>query len=206
MSQSRLRIAVSGPAGAGKTTLVNALASELSLPVIEEGLLPLYSAQVAYKQASQAPGALPDVKKRALSDWMRSFFDWCGARELTYAQLTDFVADRWELDIFGYWLHAFVQSETYEDTSRLHDIFLRRSQEFDLFVMLPAGNFQVDEHNEAGLRRQTSYNRSVLTQSSFTGLLCQVPGSIARYVPLAVEPIETRVADIVRIASRLRGG
>ncbi len=206
MAKGRLRIGVSGPAGAGKTTLVKALAADLSLPIIEEGLRALYDAQVAYHHASRTPGTPPEVQKRALANWMQTYFDWCDARQAAYAQHPDFVADRWELDLFGYWLHAFVQHNTFDDTRRLHEIFLQRSREFDLFVMLPVGDFEAEERNEVGLKRQTSYNRSVVTHSSFTGLLFQVPGSAPRYVPLAVEPVEKRVADIVEIARALRAG
>ena len=204
MAKRRLRIAVSGPAGAGKTTLVKALAAELSLPIIDEGLRALYDAQVALHQASRTPGTPPDVQRRALTNWMKTYFDWCDVRGAAYSQHPDFVADRWELDLFSYWLHAFVQYNTYDDTRRLHEIFLERSREFDLFVMLPVGTFDVEEHNEVGLRRQTSHNRSVLTQSSFTGLLFQVPGSAPRYAPLLVESVERRLADIVEIARTLR--
>lgn len=204
MTSRRLRIAVSGPAGAGKTTLVKALAGELSLPILNEDLLGLYEAQVAFQRIAAAADTTIDLQRSALETWKKSFFDWCDARELAYAQHPDFVADRWELDIFGYWLHAFVQIDTYEDTRRLQELFLRRGAQFNLLVMLPVGDFPVEARNEDGLKRQTSYNRSVLTQSSFTGLLSQVPGSMTTYAPLAVEPVEKRVADIVRLVEKLQ--
>ncbi len=204
MSSRQLRIGISGPAGAGKTTLVRALASQLSLPIIDEDLVALYNAQGAFQQVVKDTAAPAAVQRRALVDWMRTYFDWCDARDSAYAQHESFVADRWELDLFGYWLHAFVQYDTNEDTRRLHDIFLRRSREFNLLVMLPVGDFAVDAHNEVGLKRQTSRNRSLLTQTSFTGLLAQVPASIARYVPLEVKPVEDRVADIMKIAANLQ--
>lgn len=205
MTSGRLRIAVSGPAGAGKTTLVNALAAELSLVRLEEGMRDIYDKQTAFREARKATGTPPEVLERAFAEWKRSYFDWCNARFAAYSRHADFVADRWELDMFGYWLLSLVQYHTDEDTLQLKRIYLEHSRQFDLFVMLPPGDFDIEERNEAGLKRQITYNRSVLTHSCFLGLLSQLPGSTPRYIPMQPESVEKRVADIVAIAKTLRG-
>jgi len=195
-----LRIAVSGPAGAGKTSLVLQLADALSLPVIEEGFLDIVAAQEEYRRSGHVLGTPPSPEQRlALSRWMASYFDWCKKREAAYEKYPSYVADRWELDILGYWMQAFVQHDPWDETIRMRDIFLRRSLEIDLVVMLPMGNFDAGARNDVGLRRQTSRVRSLITQLSFAGLLAAVPDSVGRYSPSTVEPTEKRVADIVRM-------
>lgn len=193
-----MRIALSGPAGAGKTALANALSAELELPIVQEGLVPVYNARVAYTQMTKIGNATYSDVLRVFDQWKASYFRWCEDRALIYARHNSgFIADRWELDALGLWLHAFVQHDTFDETNRLRDIFMNRARSMDLVVVLPVGNFPAGETNEDGLRRNSIHNRSLLTQFSFTGMLSLMPASVKRYAPLQVEPVEKRMADIV---------
>lgn len=129
MSETGLRIALSGSAGTGKTTLGRRLARELDLPFVEEGM-----------RARLEDGL--DLHGLEIAGWC----DLCEELWSEHAQRMDaalgdaggFVADRSSLDFAAFWLHYGL----YEEVER-SDAFMRRmierARDYDRLLLFPWG-------------------------------------------------------------------
>jgi adenylate kinase len=90
-TNNKLKIVVSGFPGTGKTTLVNALSKELSLPIIQENMFEIGSLNrdlnIAIKQGRKQD--LPTLIKQ----YSESFLDWDAKRGFSYQGHEGFIAD-----------------------------------------------------------------------------------------------------------------
>jgi uroporphyrin-III C-methyltransferase len=125
VSAGRLRIAVTGSAGVGKTTLVEALAPALGLPIVpeetrarlERGERPL---------STLSPGDVAPAAEELWEDRRRS-----------EAQLTSFVADNCSLDFAAYALHHGATDEV--RMARLLEETRSACARYDAILLLPWG-------------------------------------------------------------------
>lgn len=87
------RIVISGPVGAGKTTLAHALAERLGIPVIAENRAVLLGHLRAWRQLRADPQR-QDERGPALQRLFETFFHWAEERDRLYRAHEAFVADR----------------------------------------------------------------------------------------------------------------
>lgn len=134
---------------------------------------------------------------------MKTYFDWCEQRQHEYtAAQTGYVADRWELDLFGTWLRTFspYQPASREILNEHAKALLERVKEqvmrVDLVVMLPVPDAGVADLNEVGLRRVNDYPSLLLSHANTLGLMQLVGPGVPLYAPVAVESVEKRISDI----------
>jgi len=120
------RIAFSGSAGTGKTTLARAVAERLGVPYIEEGFRRrVDEGLLLYK--------LDDAQRR---DLMRDM--WVEQRALERAASDGFVSDRSSVDFAAFWLHyGLVDAES--ETERFLAEMQRDAAEVDRVVLCPWG-------------------------------------------------------------------
>lgn len=120
------RIAVSGSAGTGKTSLGRHLARELGLPFVEEGMRARLEAGL-------------DLHELGLEGWAALIEElWEEHRAAQAAAPDGFVADRSSLDFAAFWLHYDLCALP----ERSADFLARMraaAADYDLVVMLPWG-------------------------------------------------------------------
>lgn len=124
------RIALSGSAGTGKTTLARRLATELELPYVEEGM----------RRRIESGLELHRLDARGLTELIDELWnEQCAAEDAAIAGSGGFVADRSHLDFAAFRLHYGLV----DDLARTHTFMERAVQRahegLDLLVSLPHG-------------------------------------------------------------------
>ncbi len=123
---SGLRIAFSGSAGTGKTTLAKAVAEHLGLPYIEEGFRKrVDQGLILYK--------MNDAQRR---DLMRDL--WREQLEQELAAAEGFVSDRSSVDFAAFWLH-YALTDAESETAEFMAEMERETERTDRIVLCPWG-------------------------------------------------------------------
>jgi hypothetical protein len=199
-----MKIVISGPAGAGKTTLARALAAHTGLPLIEEGLSAIYQAKGAFRELAARPQTPPKLIEQALLRWMSACFDWLDERDRRYRQSDGFIADRWEADLLGVWLRVFTRYRPDTATLRIHRMMLERAATLDLAVVLPWRETPAETLNEQGLSRQQSASLSLMSGSLLHGLIAPCEGLTKLFIPADVDDLPARLARVLAAVEELQ--
>jgi len=123
---SRPRIAISGSAGTGKTTLGRALAAQLGVPFVEEGM----------RRRIEAGFRPHGYGAREWALLVRELWDEHRAGE--DAAVDGFVADRSSLDFAAFWLHYGLHEDV-DATERFVAEMRAHAASYDRIVLLPWG-------------------------------------------------------------------
>ncbi len=121
------RIAISGSAGVGKSTLARALAAELGLPYIPEGMRE-YLESGAPNLHTLGPDGLRTLVLRL----------WAERQEREAAACNGFVADRASYDFAAFWLF-YRFAEPGDPVTEAYLAATMDSSRYDLVVVLPYG-------------------------------------------------------------------
>lgn len=180
-----MKIAVSGTAATGKTTLAGRLAQALGLPVIDEGYERLFVDPAAYNTgAPQLAAAMQTVleEKRA--------------RE---AAAGGFVADRCPIDLFHLWLGKNLWRMD-EDTRRFHEACRSFTQAYDHVVIPSWGGVPLAQSSEGGAKQRVMNEWVQLrNHAAITGYAhLWLPADRIIEIPPAVARLEARVDFVLR--------
>lgn len=126
------RIAFSGSAGTGKTTLARALAERLDVPYIEEGM----------RERVRAGLALYKMNDDQRRDLMREL--WNEQREQELAAKEGFVSDRSAIDFAAFWLH-YALNDAEEETQAFFDFMLEESRRVERVFLCPWGVLSLED-------------------------------------------------------------
>lgn len=123
---SARRIALSGSAGTGKTTLARALAARLDLPYIEEG----------FRERVKRGLKMYKLDERQRRELMRDM--WEEQRERELAATEGFVSDRSCVDFAAFWLHYDLM-DAVDDTREFMEFMGAEVERVDLILLCPWG-------------------------------------------------------------------
>lgn len=196
MSAKTLRIAISGPNASGKTTLANAVSATYQIPVIQEGVAPVFNAQATFNKLRRDRAPVEEVV-RARARWIQSFVQWVKDRDAEYARHENFVADRWEADLLDFWL-VFMRNE--KDVDPLTIQFLKslttRAKELDLVVVMPFAAPLAGEKNDVDMMRNSSLTNRLLNSMLTTGIIHNLSNVRVLKIPPTVVSVEDRLGLI----------
>ena len=126
-----MRIAVTGSAGTGKTTLVEALAERLDVPVVPEGM----------REYLERTGVdLHDLAPFELRELVETLW----GQRLEQEAVGPFVADRCSVDFAAFWLLYRFHHQPGVDTDAWMAAFRERARIYDRIVLLPHGAFDLE--------------------------------------------------------------
>ena len=175
------RIAISGSAGTGKTTLAKALADRLQVPYLEEGFRKRLEKGLDPHDLSQAEfqGLLMELYEEAIAATAR-----CNG---------GFIQDRCPLDFLAFWLHYGFWREDAESAA-----FYARVQkdldQYDHVIVLPWGAFDI----AADSIRSTNRWLQLKYQALFEGLAHRLaPDGKLLWMPVEPTGKAERLAYVV---------
>ena len=175
------RIAISGSAGVGKSTLAKALAAECGVPYIPEGMR-------EYLESTKVD--LHDLGVAGLRALVLRLWE---ERQEAEARYSSFVADRASYDFVAFWMfYGFAREDA--DTERLISGALRRDRYDEVFV-LPWGSIPL----VADGIRSTNRFAQLQVQAMIAGL-CSEFGPTVTWV--SEVSLAERVAFVRRKFSR----
>jgi predicted ATPase len=199
MSSRKLKIAVSGFPGTGKTSLVKALGEKFDIPIIQENMLPIRNAEKDFATArmQRRTEDLPALHAALVE----SFVSWDAGRTKEYQARDSFVADRWEADLLDWWLVRFGQGRASVDsvTTSLLKNFQEKSKIFNFVVITPVQKPFSFEPNEQGNTRSANLTMHVLNMAVTAGLVQHFTDLPALFIPNEPMSVEERV-DFVSAA------
>lgn len=208
MQQSRrLRIAVSGYVGTGKSELCLTLAGKLRLPVIPENMTGIARAGVRFTHALRAFRADPRAEdpapsRRAL---VETFLGWTADRAALYADPSGFVADRWEADLLAWWLISNLIDDD-ATTVALVEAMQTQVSLFD-YIVFPhltkpfVGKGTV---NTDGLVRAGSFSQHIAYHTMLAGLMQELTRTRVIRLPQNVETAEERAEYVLNVIANDR--
>lgn len=176
MPQSgKLKIAVSGYIGSGKTTLCRELATRLGLHMIEEDLIDLTLAGELCNNTIREHGDRKQAVVGAKEELARIYDAWSTQRSQALRDHDRVIADRWHADLLVWWLQDFktVFGSIERATTRLFREMNTWAAQLDYIVLTP---FQkpfaaLGEANSAGMARYPNQTDHLLFQSLLRGLI-----------------------------------
>ena len=174
-----MRIAISGSAGIGKTTLARQLAEYYKIPMIAEGV----------REYLREKGlTLQEARAQSLYDFQTAI--WQRHSYLTQ-KYPDFIADRSFVDFLVYasyhispeadWLPEYINKVA------------SYAYAYDLIIILPFGNFPIvsDGTRKTNPLYQRDIHRSVIdTAERYAVTVCKITGKPDKYLELAVAAID----------------
>ncbi len=183
MQQGTLKIAISGSAGIGKSTLAADLGADLGLPVIEEHFDPLFAPEVVKGDED------------ALEQAFWQVLEYKSARE---DEAGGFVADRCAIDLFHNWLLRGLgrrprRSEAFFKACR------ERFEQLDSLVILPWGAIPLVPLEADGNQRRRVLDPLVQLRNHATIVgyaHMWLPKSRIIEVPVRVKTREARVGFV----------
>lgn len=184
-----MRIAISGSAGSGKTSLVEALSKSLNLEIIPECYEAFFD---EHGRHIKPPKNLMHKIHQVLDN----------KHQLELAA-NDFVADRCPVDLFNLWV-----TRRFHSDNRKTDIFQEKCIEYlkkyDYLILLPWGDIplkQVDP-KEGNRKRVMKPWIQFQHHSTIIGMAMQwVPLNKIIAVPKGLDGVEARCENIIKLLS-----
>lgn len=200
---NNLKLAVSGFPGTGKTTLVNALSSELSLPIIQENMFQIgeLNRQLNSAIKEKRHKEIPLLMKR----YCESFLEWDAKRGIEYQEHQTFIADRWEADLLDYWLLS--SSSFVGDFSKISTQLLKslkeKSRNIDVCILTPLIEPFSNEKNEEGNTRAKGFTRHLRNIVTTVGIIKTFTKTNLVIIPSRKMSVDERLDYVKKTLTKL---
>ena len=183
------RLAISGSAGTGKSTLAVKLAERLDLPYVEEGFRRRLDAGLDPHTLS--PEQMRDLLLELYAEAMAEL-------DTAVQGYGGFVADRCSIDFLAFWLHyGFANDE--QMTEKLFGRSIDDISRYDHITVLPWDAFGIENDG----RRSTNKWLQLKFQSLFEGLVNRlIPSEKIIWMPKGVTNIDDRISLVVNRLSK----
>ena len=176
-----LRLALSGSAGTGKTSLGQALAEKLGLPFVDEGM-----------RARIARGLDPSALSLSeYEDLIESL--WEEQRERLAACAEGFVADRSACDFAAFWLHYGSLHDRLRTEAFMGRV-LEASAAYDRVVLLPWGARPIESDGVRSTDRWLQFRCQALVEGLHRR---HTPAERLLAVPSEVDGVDVRLAWVL---------
>ena len=182
-----MKIAVSGCAGVGKTTLAGALANALGVPLIPEQYDPLFN----------QPGKFMGPDSSVLVPDFQSILRNKRSQEVRYG---DFVTDRCPIDLFHLWM-ARGLGKLEDKTAAFHDACRDSVQDYELVVIPPWDGIEFRQIDSPPDLRYRTMNKWIQlhNHACITGYACLwISSARLELLPMQLQSIDDRVAHVLR--------
>lgn len=202
-----MRIAIMGVSGSGKTTLSQAIASQCSVPLLEEKLLHVIQAALHVDKCSAHRNR--EGLEEAVRIYYQETIKWLKERSDFQRSHDSFITDRCCFDALCAWMRLLNKAGAIKEDILLSLIrhCQNESKDYDLIVVLPVTDFAMrPECNEDGLQRSSGLATKLHQQAMILGCVYQfskapivrIPGKLSttqqriEYVLNAYKAIEAR--------------
>lgn len=180
-----MKIAVSGSAGIGKSSLAKAISEKLGLPLIAENYEALFDNPDKFNK--------PDL----IAAQILKIFS---TKHQLEAKYDSFITDRCSIDLFHFWMKIGLWIRQ-KETDQLYDTAIQQAGQYDLIVLPPCGLLQISSDHEAGDARKRSLSPHVqqYNHASIAGLAIQwVPIDRLLFLPNIKQSIDERVEEVMK--------
>jgi len=174
-----VKIAITGSAGTGKSTLAAALGERLALPVVPEGM----REYIERTGVNIHDLGLEGLKALVLALWEE--------RQPLEAS-TGFIADRCSVDFAAFWL--FYRFEHDPRTSDLQATFSTHARRYDRVIMLPHGGITLASDGVRTANTWTQLHFQVLVEGLVDRMID--PAKVLR-VPAECRSLESRISWVL---------
>lgn len=194
-----MRIAITGAAGIGKTTLASALSERLGFPLIRENLGEVVQAVSQLLAPNPAHAGQGNPRELCCNAFRR----WLAQRHDLQEMLPSFVQDRCAIDILQRWLLLNLSDN--DNTTTMEIINQTRNLTSTLdWVIAPPFTLALEKENEASLRRSQSLSLLFRGQGLTLGIAQMLvhPGKLI-LLPAKVCGLQERIDFVL---ARMQGG
>lgn len=193
-----MRIAIMGVSGSGKTTLSQALASQCSVPLLEEKLLHVIKAALLVDKCSAH--RTREGLEEAVGIYYHETIKWLKERSDFQRSHDSFITDRCCFDALCAWMLLLnIAKEIKEDILlSLMRLCQNESKDYDLIVILPVTSFAMcPECNEDGLQRTSRLAMKLHEQAMILGYVYQFSKAPIIRIPGKLSTIQQRVEYVL---------
>ena len=187
-----MKIAISGTAGIGKSSLAKALADKLRLPLIAENYETLFDKPKKITDTGQLAEAILRILE---------------SKQQLEEQHGSFVTDRCPIDLFHLWMKTGLWVRQ-QETERLYNMAVQQVDQYDLVVFPPSGILAADSEHETRDFRQRTPSKYVqmYNHASIIGLaLLWMPAERLLFLPGASQSVDERAEAVIRTLTALKG-
>ena len=200
-----MKIAITGTGGVGKTTLANALAASLKIPVIAENMQDVVGmiGKLGASQKANPPATAEQVKVLQLQ-YQNTCIAWLNDRAKQQQETPSFVADRFAIDLLARLIMPTSQKPSEELILKVIAECKRQSAMLDLIIMPPLIRLATPTApNESGLKRHDALSMKLFSHSLNRGLIEQLLTVPRLYIPVNAKTTEQRVEVVQKAISKL---
>lgn len=154
-----MKIAVSGSAGIGKTSLIKYISPTLGYPIIDD-----FVDSELKKRGLNSPKELTDELARLVR------FSALESKMNAEKSHESFLSDKSVVDYLAYWMTCTMQGAPKSETEEFFERAIKHSSIYDLIIIPPFGRFRISDNN----KRSTNWHHQYRVHTQIKGLYLEL--------------------------------